>query len=95
MLAAQLQTTARRRWTITASTWRRTPPERASSPSRRERRVGHTIEITKGPATTGNERTTGVDHREAWYDRPSGRTNISDRFLPDKAIDLIDEAGSG
>jgi hypothetical protein len=95
--AASCRPSARRRWTSTASTSSATPPSSAASsrsrcPSRPSRRpcrssqglrdryeAHHRIRITDEALNSAAE----------LADR-----YISDRFLPDKAIDLIDEAAS-
>jgi len=56
--------------------------------------LAHTIEILRGFAT-GTRSTPGYDHRPGPGRRSEPRRPLHlDRFLPDKAIDLIDEAGS-
>ena len=83
--------------TSTASTSRRTPPSSAAS-SRSwwtSRRCAHTIEILKGlrDRYEDHHRVTITDQALVAAANLADRY-ISDRHLPDKAIDLIDEAGS-
>ena len=58
--------------------------------------ISHTIEILKGLRGPVRGRITGCRSPMARLSRPAQLADryISDRFLPDKAIDLIDEAGS-
>ena len=83
--------------TSTASTSRRTRPwSGASSRSRSaSRRSPHTIEILKGlrDRYEAHHRITITDDALVAAATLADRY-ISDRFLPDKAIDLIDEAGA-
>jgi ATP-dependent Clp protease ATP-binding subunit ClpC len=81
----------------TASTSRKTQPSSvASSPVKVESPpLAHTIEILKGHPRQyeAHHRVTITDHALVAAVNLADRY-ISDRFLPDKAIDLIDEAGS-
>ena len=83
--------------TSTASTSRRTPPSSAASSRSRSRSpsVAHTIEILKGlrDRYEAHHRVTITDQALVAAANLADRY-ISDRHLPDKAIDLIDEAGS-
>jgi ATP-dependent Clp protease ATP-binding subunit ClpC len=68
---------------------RRFQPIQVAEPS-----IAHTIEMLKG-LRDRTRRTTGHHHRRgAGERRDLADRYISDRFLPDKAIDLIDEAGA-
>ena len=95
--AASCRRSARPRSTSTASTWRRTPRWSAgSSRSRSASRRWRTPSRSSRACATGTRRTTGCrSPTPRWSPRPTlADRYISDRFLPDKAIDLIDEAGA-
>ena len=85
------------RSTSTASTSRRTRRWSAASSRSRSasRRVAHTIEILKGlrDRYEAHHRVTITDEALVAAATLADRY-INDRFLPDKAIDLIDEAGA-
>ncbi len=88
---------ARRPWTSTASTSRRTQPWRVAS-SRlmvEEPSVSDTISILRG-IKEKYELHHGVRISDAALVAAATLSNryITDRFLPDKAIDLVDEAAS-
>ena len=58
--------------------------------------IDQTVEILHGPARPLRAAPQGADHRRGAAAPPANWPSryISDRFLPDKAIDLIDEAAS-
>jgi ATP-dependent Clp protease ATP-binding subunit ClpC len=93
--AASCRPSAPPRSTSTASTSRRTPrSSAASSRSRCRAEPAHTINILKGCATATRRTTRCRSPTARSSPRRTSPTATSDRFLPDKAIDLIDEAGA-
>ena len=95
--AVNCRPSARQRWTSIASTSRRTLLwSGASSPFRSpEPSIAHTIDILRGlrDRYEAHHRITITDEALVAAAQMADRY-ISDRFLPDKAIDLIDEAGA-
>ena len=97
MPAASCSASGRPRWTTTASTSSATPrsngsfqPVNVEEPTTEE-----TFEILRGIKSKFEEHHGVIIEDEALHAAASLASRfISDRFLPDKAIDLMDEAGS-